>query len=124
MALVEEPITLHVSFKGKVHLLSLLPSSTLDVLQAQLEELTSIPPSLQKLIYKGKQASTQSPEGVTLHDAGLKDGMKDEKDHTLVGIQPWQHIVTSRSGSVFYVDVTTRSEFTAWGGALPCTGGM
>lgn len=57
-------------------------------------------------------------------ESGLKDEMKDEKDHTSVGIQPRQHIVTSRNGSVFYVDVTTRSEFTAWGGALPCTGGM
>ena len=54
--------------------LSLLPDETLAVLQTRLEELTSVPPPQQKLLYKGKKSS--HGESTTLQDAGFKDRMK------------------------------------------------
>jgi len=50
-----------------------LPDSTLAVLQAQLEDLTAVPPALQKLLYNGKKLAL---EGSTIAEAGLKDGTK------------------------------------------------
>lgn len=63
-----------VTFRGTSHPLLVLPDTTLEALQLQLEELTSIPPSLQKLLYKGKKP--RLPPHATLNEAGLKDGMK------------------------------------------------
>ncbi|ETW78704.1 glycoside hydrolase family 35 protein [Heterobasidion irregulare TC 32-1] len=51
-----------------------LSDETLAVLQTRLEELTSVPPPQQKLLYKGKKPSHE--ESTTLQDAGFKDGMK------------------------------------------------
>lgn len=68
-------ISLSVTHRGKLYPLSLLPDSTLQALQAHLEELTSVPPSLQKLIYKGKKLTHDSAE-VTLSQAGITDGIK------------------------------------------------
>ena len=71
------PTKLTVTYRGAKHVLSVLPNSTLSALQAHLEELTSVPPSLQKLLYKGKKAtSTSQDEDMTIIEAGLKDGMK------------------------------------------------
>ncbi|KAH9893440.1 WLM-domain-containing protein [Cubamyces lactineus] len=66
-------ITISVSHRGIIHPLSLLPDSTLAYLQARLEELTSVPPSNQKLLYKGKKVVA---EDVSIAEAGLKDGTK------------------------------------------------
>ncbi|KAI9062536.1 WLM-domain-containing protein [Trametes sanguinea] len=66
-------ITITVSHRGTAHPLSLLPDSTLAYLQARLQELTSVPPDNQKLLYKGKKTV---PEDATILDAGLKDGAK------------------------------------------------
>lgn len=67
-------IQLTFSFKSDQYHLSLPPSETFVSLQARLEELTSVPPSLQKLLYKGKKAHI-SHEG-TIEEAGLKNGTK------------------------------------------------
>ncbi|KAJ3857547.1 WLM-domain-containing protein [Lentinula lateritia] len=66
---------LTVSHRGQSYSLSLLPDDTLAVLHARLEELTSTPPKLQKLLYKGKNSKALDDQ-VTLTQAGLKDGMK------------------------------------------------
>ncbi|KAK2464017.1 hypothetical protein APHAL10511_003961 [Amanita phalloides] len=77
MSTESSPIKLTVTYRGAQHALSVLPDSTLAALQAQLEELTSVPPSLQKLLYKGKKTtSTGQDDTITLLDVGLKDGMK------------------------------------------------
>ncbi|KDR80828.1 hypothetical protein GALMADRAFT_241288 [Galerina marginata CBS 339.88] len=68
------PISINVAFRGQNHVLSLLPDSALAELHARLEELTEVPPSLQKLLYKGKKPSASSD--VTLGQAGIKDGIK------------------------------------------------
>ncbi|KAJ6491579.1 WLM-domain-containing protein [Mycena vulgaris] len=70
-----DTISLTVSHRGVQHRLSLLPDSTLADLHATLEELTTVPPSLQKLLYKN---STKAPHdsGVTLQEAGLKEGTR------------------------------------------------
>lgn len=63
-----------VSHRGKPYQLSFLPESTLSTLHARLEELTSVPPDHQKLLFKGKKATTSDDS--TLLDAGLKPGLK------------------------------------------------
>ncbi|EED83764.1 predicted protein, partial [Postia placenta Mad-698-R] len=67
-------IELNVSHRGTSHRLSLLPNDTITALQARLEELTSVPSSLQKLLYKGKKPHLQDDD--TLSQAGLRDGIK------------------------------------------------
>jgi hypothetical protein len=74
-------ISLAISHRGRTYQLSLLPTSTLSALQTQLEQLTSVPPGFQKLLYHGKKKSEtiQQESGAlspTLLQAGLKDGMK------------------------------------------------
>ena len=69
-------ISLTVTHRGTAHALTLPPDSTLAALQARLEELTSVPPSLQKLLYKGKNSKATQNAEVTLAQAGFKDGMK------------------------------------------------
>jgi hypothetical protein len=69
------PITFTVSHRGQVYPLSIPSDSTVAQLQSHLETLTSIPPSLQKLLYRGKP-SNSNRETLTLADAGFKDGMK------------------------------------------------
>ncbi|KAL1941241.1 hypothetical protein VTO73DRAFT_7453 [Trametes versicolor] len=66
-------LTITISHRGTTHPLSLLPDSTLAYLQARLEELTSVPPDNQKLLYKGKKSVSHD---ATVIDAGLKDGLK------------------------------------------------
>ncbi|THV02567.1 WLM-domain-containing protein [Dendrothele bispora CBS 962.96] len=68
-------LNLTVAHRGQSYSLSLLPDETLATLQARLEELTSIPPHFQKLLYKGKSPRAQDQQ-MTLAQAGLKDGMK------------------------------------------------
>ena len=71
-------IKLSITYRGTHHTVYVSPRSSLSALQAQLEALTSVPPSLQKLLYKGKKTTSksQSGEDVTVEEAGLRDGMK------------------------------------------------
>jgi len=73
-----ESVKLSITYRGTHHLVSVPPSSPLSALQAQLEALTSVPPSLQKLLYKGKKTTSKSQDEdvVTVGEAGLRDGMK------------------------------------------------
>ncbi|KAJ3734931.1 WLM-domain-containing protein [Lentinula guzmanii] len=68
-------MNLTVSHRGQSYSLSFLPDDTLAVLHARLEELTSTPAHLQKLLYKGK-SSISLDDQINLTQAGLKDGMK------------------------------------------------
>lgn len=70
------PISLTVTHRGTPYSFSLLPDTTLAALQIRLEELTSVPPSLQKLLYKGKKSSLAADDETTLSQAGFKNGMK------------------------------------------------
>ncbi|KAF5362247.1 hypothetical protein D9756_002219 [Leucocoprinus leucothites] len=70
---MDTPINFTVVHRGATYPLSLSPSTTLVELHAQLEQLTSVPPSNQKLLYKGKKAGN---DDTTLALAGFKDGMK------------------------------------------------
>ena len=66
-------ISFTVTHRGTPYSLSLLPDSTLSSLHAQLEELTSVPPSLQKLLYKGKKTLG---DDVSIVQVGIRDGLK------------------------------------------------
>ncbi|KAF5373334.1 hypothetical protein D9615_007380 [Tricholomella constricta] len=73
------PMTFTVAYRGIPHAFSVLPDSTLSALQAQLEQLTNVPPSLQKLLFKGKnllKSNLNSRNETTLAQAGFKNGLK------------------------------------------------
>lgn len=63
-----------VSHRGTTHRLSMAPDTPLSVLEEQLQELTGVPPHLQKLIFKGKKAKHE--EDASISDLGVKDGAK------------------------------------------------
>ena len=68
-----------VTYQGKPLPLPALPleTTTLAELAQQLQELTDIPPDIQKLVYKGKNPSAVAvPEETTLEQAGIKEGVK------------------------------------------------
>ncbi|KAF9224081.1 WLM-domain-containing protein [Gyrodon lividus] len=67
-------ISLTINFRGVTHALSLSPDTPLTQLHAKLEELTSVPPSLQKLLFRGKRI--QHEGALTLAQIGLRDGVK------------------------------------------------
>lgn len=69
-----DTINFTISYRGQAFPLSLLPSTTLDLLQARLEELTSVPPSNQKLLFKGKKMTSTGSD--TLTQIGIKEGLK------------------------------------------------
>jgi hypothetical protein len=72
-------ITLSVSFRRTTHSVALPLSSPLYTLHTQLEDLTDVPPALQKLLYKGKKLvwkSEEDAQSTTVEKAGLRDGMK------------------------------------------------
>lgn len=79
-----------VNFRGTQHTVEASPDELLSVLQSRLDELTGVPPSLQKLLYKGKKPKTQA-ESTALEQAGLKDGMKVQllgsREAELVGMR-------------------------------------
>ena len=66
---------LTISHRGVLYPIETIPDELLVVFQLRLEELTGVPPSLQKLLFKGKRTNVHS-EGGTLDQAGIKDGMK------------------------------------------------
>ncbi|KAL4247877.1 hypothetical protein ABKN59_007486 [Abortiporus biennis] len=63
-----------ITHRGVTYPFSLLPDTTLAILHAQLEELTSVPMPNQKLLYKGKKPSINQDD--TLTAAGFKSGLK------------------------------------------------
>ncbi|KAF7293240.1 Zinc metalloproteinase [Mycena chlorophos] len=71
----EATFSLIVSHRGTQHRLALSPDSTLADLHGALEDLTTVPPEMQKLLYKNSPKGGGSPE-MSLRDAGLKDGIK------------------------------------------------
>ncbi|KAF7291497.1 Zinc metalloproteinase [Mycena kentingensis (nom. inval.)] len=73
--MAEASINLVVSHRGTQHRVSLLPSDPLTELHGALEELTTVPPDMQKLLYKNSPRGGAKPE-MTLREAGMKDGMK------------------------------------------------
>lgn len=66
--------SLTITFRGVTHTVSLPADSPVTLLHTRLEELTSVPPSLQKLLFRGKKI--QREEDITLIQAGLRDGTK------------------------------------------------
>ncbi|KAF9233483.1 WLM-domain-containing protein [Melanogaster broomeanus] len=72
--MTQDNISLTISFRGVAHAVSLPPDTPLTQLHTQLEELTSVPPSLQKLLFRGKKI--QHEDDVTLTQSGLRDGVK------------------------------------------------
>ena len=73
LTMAEDLIVLHVTHRSNPYEVVLSPDATLADLQAQLENLTSVPPHMQKLLYKGKKAV--SPE-TSVQSAGLSNGLK------------------------------------------------
>ncbi|KAG8952061.1 hypothetical protein FRC00_006957 [Tulasnella sp. 408] len=71
-----EEIHLTVAYKGTNHNVSLKPEATLAEFQDTLEGLTNVPPSLQKLLYRGKKSLAGEADAVTVADVGLKNGLK------------------------------------------------
>lgn len=73
--MASESISFTVTFRGVSHALAVPTSTTLAELHILLEELTDVPPVLQKLLYRNKK-SANDVERITITQAGLKDGMK------------------------------------------------
>lgn len=67
-----------VTHKAATHVLDDLDgdNTVLSSFQDKLEELTGVPPSLQKLLYKGKKLGSVDADSTTLREAGMKDGVK------------------------------------------------
>ncbi|KAH9913557.1 WLM-domain-containing protein [Epithele typhae] len=71
------PFGLTLTYRGATHALSLRPDSTLVDLHDRIEELTSVRPANQKLIYKGsKKPASSTPHDISLLQAGLADGTR------------------------------------------------
>lgn len=66
-------ISFTVTHRGVTHHFSQPFDCSLVDFQAQLEELFGVPPSLQKLLYKGKKTTS---DDITLAQAGFKNGVK------------------------------------------------
>ncbi|KAG9313149.1 WLM-domain-containing protein [Chiua virens] len=69
-----ENINLTISFRGTAYEISLPSDAPLARLETQLEELTSVPSSHQKLLFRGKKV--QHADDITLVQLGLRDGLK------------------------------------------------
>lgn len=67
-------ISFTVTHRGTPYPLTLRPDSTLASLYVQLEELTGVPPSLQKLLYKARMKTPG--DNISIMEAGIKDGLK------------------------------------------------
>ena len=75
--MASDSISFTVTFRGVPHTLTIPPSTTLAELHLQLEELTGVPPALQKLLYKNKKSpGNNDVEQMTVTNAGLKNGVK------------------------------------------------
>jgi hypothetical protein len=69
-------ISITVLYRGNTHPIAISSDSTWSDLQATLEELTNVPPSLQKLLYKGKKPGASYDAETTLLNAGIRNGLK------------------------------------------------
>ena len=65
-------IKFKVTFNGKLHDLCFAADTPIRVVKEHLEKATQIPCNMQKLLWKAKKITDDSP----LADAGLKDGQK------------------------------------------------
>src|ERR1700744_1756962 len=74
MDIENKSITPHISFRGNIHDISLSITSPRLQLHELLEDLTTVPVSGQKLVYKGKKSTGASSDAdVSLKQADLKD---------------------------------------------------
>ena len=71
--MTSESISFTVTHRGTAYPLTLLPDATLTSLNARLEELTGVPPSLQKLLYKGRKTLG---DDASIQQSGIKSGSK------------------------------------------------
>lgn len=74
-----EDIKLNITFRGTSHTISVPNDAPVSAIHARLEALTSVPSSLQKLIYKGKKIQPRQDDSEpepTIAEAGLRDGIK------------------------------------------------
>ncbi len=76
MASTSSDIAITVVFRGTSHRVTLQPESTLGDLQDQLEKVTSVSPSLQKLLCKGKNLKQNRSGRETVGSIGLRNGSK------------------------------------------------
>ncbi|KAK0202451.1 WLM-domain-containing protein [Desarmillaria ectypa] len=76
MASASSDIAITIVFRGTSHRVTLHPESTLGDLQDQLEKLTSVSPSLQKLLYKGKNLKQNRVGQETVVSIDLRNGSK------------------------------------------------
>ncbi|KAF8838990.1 WLM-domain-containing protein [Paxillus ammoniavirescens] len=72
--MASDNVSLTISFRGVSHTVSLPLTTPLSQLNTRLQELTSVPPPLQKLLFRGKRV--QHEDDVTLAQIGLRDGIK------------------------------------------------
>lgn len=72
----ESDVSLSFTYRGASFPLTLSPDSALGDLQSELEELTSVPPALQKLLYKGKNIVQGRSPDAPLSSLGLRQGAK------------------------------------------------
>ncbi|KIY68030.1 WLM-domain-containing protein [Cylindrobasidium torrendii FP15055 ss-10] len=63
-------------FRGKSHSLSFSPDEPVDVLKAELERLTAVAPSMQKLLYKGKNVLLNTPPEAPITSLNIPSGSK------------------------------------------------
>ncbi|KZO92452.1 WLM-domain-containing protein [Calocera viscosa TUFC12733] len=73
---MSSPITFTITFRGASHPFTLLPSTLLSTLLEDITQLTTVPPSLQKLLIKGRSLTLVSSGSQTLQEAGIKHGLK------------------------------------------------
>lgn len=71
--MAEGLIVLHVTHRSNPYEVELSPDATLADFQAQLENVTNVPPHMQKLLYKGKKAASSED---SVQSAGLSSGLK------------------------------------------------
>lgn len=71
---MSSPLSLQISHKGSNYPITLPSDATLATLKSSIAELTNVPPTNQKLLYKGKKPS--HGDDTTLGDAGFKNGFK------------------------------------------------
>ncbi|KAK0501665.1 WLM-domain-containing protein [Armillaria luteobubalina] len=76
MASTSSDIAITVAFRGTSHRITLQPQSTLGDLQDELEKVTTVSPSLQKLLYKGKNLKQNRSGQETIVLIGLRNGSK------------------------------------------------
>ncbi len=72
----DSTISLNFTYRGASFPLMLSSATTLGEMQSELEELTSVPPSLQKLLYKGKNIAQNRESDARISSLGLRAASK------------------------------------------------